>query len=281
MLALSSQDEDRDTPTRIDEMGVTVRGKEWTLGQLRRHIISGATWSDWRADLILLCRARHCFRAPTLFPTAEHIDWILRDALKDMMRHGTSISDLSQKEGLSQAPTLYLDPFFEEHAALIDAEHGSVQRLLASHLKREKSAVHSVHSVRARAKQPPLEWSTHDALILALEEERVVIAYRATDWPSIALKSLVSSPAKAPKERNKTKEGEPARLTVYSKPRGRIWLDGVKTDVRTPNELKITSGTKHIVYVEFEDGTTSAPKTVQCQHERCKVFIRARKKKRE
>ncbi len=70
---------------------------------------------------------------------------------------------------------------------------------------------------------------------------------------------------------------EPAkvgRITVYSKPKGSIMLDGEATNIDTPGSIDAPTG-KHELQVTFENGETSEIKAVRVREgSRVKLFFR-------
>jgi|GEM_PF-3267159 len=76
-----------------------------------------------------------------------------------------------------------------------------------------------------------------------------------------------------PKEEKKDDEGS-GKVTVYSKPRGDILLDGKEAGKRTPNTIDADEG-RHEVQVRYESGETSEPKIVRVRKgSRIKLFFR-------
>lgn len=64
------------------------------------------------------------------------------------------------------------------------------------------------------------------------------------------------------------------RITVYSKPRGEIVLDGKPQGIFTPETIEAAKG-EHEVQVIFEGGETSTVKTVRARKDsRIKLFFR-------
>lgn len=79
--------------------------------------------------------------------------------------------------------------------------------------------------------------------------------------------------AEEPKEEQKEDEGS-GKVTVYSKPRGDILLDGKEAGKRTPNTIDADEG-RHEVQVRYESGETSEPKIVRVRKgSRIKLFFR-------
>ena len=76
-----------------------------------------------------------------------------------------------------------------------------------------------------------------------------------------------------PKEEKKEDEGS-GKVTVYSKPRGDIMLDGKDAGKRTPNTIDAEEG-RHEVQVRYESGEVSEPKIVRVRKgSRIKLFFR-------
>ncbi len=88
-------------------------------------------------------------------------------------------------------------------------------------------------------------------------------------------------PAKAEKKEETKKEEkakEPGRVTVYSKPPGKIMVDGTGTGEKTPGTVEVENG-RHEVQVEYESGEISEKKIVRVRDgSRIKLFFRERKK---
>jgi len=71
-----------------------------------------------------------------------------------------------------------------------------------------------------------------------------------------------------------TEQDGVSRLTVYSKPRGTIVVDGDDTGLKTPRSIEATPG-KHRIRVKFQEGDQSEPKTVELEKgDRIKLFFR-------
>ena len=95
----------------------------------------------------------------------------------------------------------------------------------------------------------------------------------------------VAEKAPAPKKEAKKEEKkkdekakEPGRVTVYSKPPGKIMVDGTGTGEKTPGTVEVENG-RHEVQVEYESGEISEKKIVRVRDgSRIKLFFRERKK---
>ncbi len=69
-------------------------------------------------------------------------------------------------------------------------------------------------------------------------------------------------------------DDDQGRLTVYSRPRGNIHLNGEDLDERTPETLDVDPG-RHEVQIEFEDGEMSEVKTARVREgSRVQLFFR-------
>lgn len=76
------------------------------------------------------------------------------------------------------------------------------------------------------------------------------------------------------KDGKDTETGATARVTVYSKPKGAIVLDGNDTGKQTPSTISTEAGA-HKIQVRFESGELSEPKTVRVENgKRIKLFFR-------
>lgn len=88
-------------------------------------------------------------------------------------------------------------------------------------------------------------------------------------------------PKKEEKKEEKKKDDkakEPGRVTVYSKPPGKIMVDGTGTGEKTPGTVEVENG-RHEVQVEYESGEISEKKIVRVRDgSRIKLFFRERKK---
>lgn len=79
-------------------------------------------------------------------------------------------------------------------------------------------------------------------------------------------------------EEEASDEKEGGRVTVYSKPRGDILIDGKDVGKRTPNTAEAPEG-RHEVQVRYEDGAISEKKIIRVRKgSRIKLFFRQRKK---
>jgi hypothetical protein len=66
------------------------------------------------------------------------------------------------------------------------------------------------------------------------------------------------------------------RVTVYSKPKGTVQVDGSARDQKTPGTIEVEAG-QHDIQVQFDDGSTSESKTVRVREgSRIKLFFRKR-----
>lgn len=69
-------------------------------------------------------------------------------------------------------------------------------------------------------------------------------------------------------------DGEDGRITVYSRPRGNIYIGGEDMGERTPSTVDVAPG-RHEVRVEYEDGEMSETKTVRVREgARVQLFFR-------
>ena len=69
-------------------------------------------------------------------------------------------------------------------------------------------------------------------------------------------------------------EDDEGRITVYSRPRGDIYVGSEATNERTPGTIDVDPG-RHEVQVEYEDGEMSETKTVRVREgARVKLFFR-------
>jgi hypothetical protein len=94
-------------------------------------------------------------------------------------------------------------------------------------------------------------------------------------------KPVVAKPAPKKEEKKEEKEEkakEPGRVTVYSKPPGKIMVDGKGTGEKTPGTVEVANG-RHEIQVEYESGEISEKKIVRVRDgSRIKLFFRERKK---
>ncbi|MFW5965994.1 MAG: PEGA domain-containing protein [Persicimonas sp.] len=84
------------------------------------------------------------------------------------------------------------------------------------------------------------------------------------------------SPARARRKKQDDDDDgkEQGRITVYSKPKGQVVLDGKKTGDKTPGTIDVDAG-RHEVQVEFDDGKTSEEKVARVREgSRIKLFFR-------
>lgn len=78
------------------------------------------------------------------------------------------------------------------------------------------------------------------------------------------------------REEEDDKEGQ-GRVTVYSKPKGDIMIDGDGTGERTPGTVEVEPG-RHEVQVRFEGGEESEKKIIRVRKgSRIKLFFREKK----
>jgi hypothetical protein len=85
--------------------------------------------------------------------------------------------------------------------------------------------------------------------------------------------SKTSGGSPSPSGSNESQQGQ-GRVTVYSKPKGSIIVDGEPRDQQTPGTVQVPAG-RHDVQVRFEEGGTSESKTVRVrQGSRIKLFFR-------
>jgi hypothetical protein len=93
-------------------------------------------------------------------------------------------------------------------------------------------------------------------------------------------KPTPTPPPKPKPEAAKASEAdEPGKVTVYSKPAGKVIVDGNATGEATPGTVEIENG-RHEVQVEYDDGEISEKKIVRVRDgSRIKLFFRQRKKK--
>jgi len=78
-------------------------------------------------------------------------------------------------------------------------------------------------------------------------------------------------------EEKKEEDDKQGRVTVYSKPRGDIMIDGQSKGKMTPNTVDTEPG-RHEVQVKYEDGEVSEKKIVRVREgSRIKLFFRQRK----
>ena len=84
-----------------------------------------------------------------------------------------------------------------------------------------------------------------------------------------------AAPRTPPPAKKKEESGE-GRVTVYSKPRGTIVIDGKDSGKKTPNTVETEVG-RHEVQVRYEDGKLSEKKIVRTRKgSRIKLFFRQR-----
>lgn len=73
---------------------------------------------------------------------------------------------------------------------------------------------------------------------------------------------------------NKDDKGQTGRVTVYSKPRGTVLLDGEEKGEKTPGTIEVEPG-RHSVSVRFENGKEADNKVVKVRkNSRIKLFFR-------
>ncbi|MEM1349483.1 MAG: PEGA domain-containing protein, partial [Myxococcota bacterium] len=85
------------------------------------------------------------------------------------------------------------------------------------------------------------------------------------------------APPPAPEVEEKKADDKQGRVTVYSKPRGDIIIDGASKGKMTPNTVDTEPG-RHEVQVKYEDGEVSEKKIVRVREgSRIKLFFRQRK----
>ena len=74
--------------------------------------------------------------------------------------------------------------------------------------------------------------------------------------------------------KNNDDSGETGRVTVYSKPKGTIQVDGSPKKQKTPGTVEVPPG-QHDIQVKFDDGNMSESKTVRVRKgSRIKLFFR-------
>lgn len=87
------------------------------------------------------------------------------------------------------------------------------------------------------------------------------------------------APARANINRQNNQQDEDSgtgRVTVYSKPKGTIFVDGGPRKQKTPGTVKVPAG-RHDIQVEFQGGDMSESKTVRVREgSRIKLFFRKR-----
>jgi len=98
--------------------------------------------------------------------------------------------------------------------------------------------------------------------------------------PTPAAKSP-SSAAKPTKEPKKEESGdESGKLTVYSKPKGEVFVDGNALGASTPMINRELDVGRHEVQVKWEDGRMSEVKTIRIRKgSKLKLFFRDRQNK--
>ena len=91
--------------------------------------------------------------------------------------------------------------------------------------------------------------------------------------PARPTPAVTPPPAEA-KVATKEEEESTGRVTVYSKPRGDIMVDGKEAGKRTPNTVEVDEG-RHEVQVRYESGEISEKKIVRARKgSRIKLFFR-------
>lgn len=81
------------------------------------------------------------------------------------------------------------------------------------------------------------------------------------------------NPRKGDKEEQE--EGDYGQVTVYSKPKGQIVIDGEPSGENSPGTVKVEPG-RHDVKIQYDNGDTSETKTVRVRRgQRLKLFFRS------
>lgn len=89
-------------------------------------------------------------------------------------------------------------------------------------------------------------------------------------------KAAPAAPRTPPPVKKREEESGEGRVTVYSKPRGTIVIDGKDSGKKTPNTVETEVG-RHEVQVRYEDGKLSEKKIVRTRKgSRIKLFFRQR-----
>jgi len=98
--------------------------------------------------------------------------------------------------------------------------------------------------------------------------------------------SPAAKPATSPKPSTKVKkeeddDGEQGKLTVYSKPKGEVFVDGSALGATTPMINRQLEVGRHEVQVKWDDGRMSEIKTIRIRKgSKLKLFFRDRDKKK-
>lgn len=96
--------------------------------------------------------------------------------------------------------------------------------------------------------------------------------------PAVSRSPVATSAAAAPAEEEKEEEGdEKGKLTVYSKPKGEVYVDGSPLGATTPMINRELELGRHEVQVRWENGEMSEVKTIRIRKgSKLKLFFRDR-----
>lgn len=99
--------------------------------------------------------------------------------------------------------------------------------------------------------------------------------------PAPAKPSLSTSLKREPLKKKEEDGKEEGKLTVYSKPKGEVYVDGAPMGATTPMINRELSVGRHEVQVKWESGDMSEVKTIRIRKgSKLKLFFRDRNKKR-
>lgn len=109
----------------------------------------------------------------------------------------------------------------------------------------------------------------HETRLLIVE----LSGFQGGGPPAPSRRSPITRRQDREEEREEEEEGQ-GRVTVYSKPKGDIMIDGNGTGERTPGTVEVDPG-RHEVQVRFEGGEESEKKIIRVRKgSRIKLFFR-------
>ncbi len=125
-----------------------------------------------------------------------------------------------------------------------------------------------------KAKDYTLSLKPYETRYLIVE----LSGFKGTGTPAPAPKPAKPEPEPEKPQDEVSEDETGGRVTVYSKPRGQIIVDGTDQSKRAPNTVDVEVG-RHEVQVRYDDGEVSEKKVVRVRKgSRIKLFFRQKKK---
>ncbi len=161
---------------------------------------------------------------------------------------------------------------YTNYDALVTVDGKPYPRRSEFGMKVETEGTHQVH-VKLGDKE-----KTYEVYVRPREVRTFMVdltGYNTPPTPApVAATPAVATPAAEGKEEE---SGENGKLTVYSKPRGEVYVDGAALGVSTPMINRELEVGRHEVQVKWENGQLSEVKTIRIRKgSKLKLFFRDR-----